>query len=135
MNKEEKFWNRFGGIIRKTRNDCPLTPEEAKKELDALSEDDEEPLTDAEVEQSIEKILTRDFEPKPAAPDLEWVQGFSAEDVDEDVFALNRNLGDADADVDARVDELRKKASDEEDDEGENETGLEAPEKPPGKGG
>lgn len=135
MKKEDKFWDRFGGMVQKARNDCPLTPEEAQKELDALSKDSEQPLTGAEVAQSIGKILTRDFEPKPASPDLEWAESFSAEGVGEDVFALNRNLGDADADVDAKVDELRKKASDEEDDEDQNETGLEGPEKPPGKGG
>lgn len=135
MKNEEKFWNRFGGMVRKARNDCPLTPEEAQKELDALTDDEQETLSEEEITDSIEKIMRRDFEPERPEPDMSWVEGYSAETVDEDVYALNRNLGEPDPETDAKVEELRKKASDEEDTDEQDETGLAAPEKPPGKGG
>jgi hypothetical protein len=134
MKDEERFWNRFGGMVRKARNDCPLTPEEAQRELDALTGDEQEVLSKDEVTESIQKIVSGNFEPQRPEPDMDWVDGYSAEAVDEDVYALNRNLGEPDPETDAKIKELRKKASDEEDPDEQDETGMGASEKPPGKG-
>ena len=121
-------------MIRKARNDCPLTPEQAQKELDALSAAEANPLSSDEIERMIEKVLDRDFEPEKKDADTRWVDSYAGNDVEADVFALNRNKGDADPEVEAKLEELRKKADDEEDDE-QDEPGLADPTKPSGKGG
>lgn len=132
--KDDRFWKSFGGTIRKALNNCPLTPDQAQKELEMMKDYDAAPFTRREVEDSIDKVLSGDLDPEEAAPDLSWTQGLDTSAVGEGVFALNRNRGEDDAEVDARVDELRKKALDEEQSD-EDEPGLEGGAKPPSKGG
>jgi len=137
MDKNEKFWRTFGGTMRKALDKCPLTPQQAQKELDKLEESEEEPLSDDDVEDSVGKILSGDLDPQEPEPDTSWLEDTEA--VDEAAFQLNRNLGEPDPEVDAKVDELRKKAINEasegdEDDEGDQPR-LEAGEGPPGSGG
>ena len=132
MNENEKFWQRFGGMIRKAQNDCPFTPAQAQMELDALSPADERPLSDGAIEKAIEKVLNGDFEPEESEPDVEWVDSYADSGVAEDVYALNRDKGETDPDVEAKLDAQRKQADDEEDDE-QDEPGLADPKEPPGE--
>jgi hypothetical protein len=134
MSKDENFWRRFGGMIRKASDDCPITPAQAQNELDALLPADEKPLGADDIESIIAKVRDEDFDPEPAVPNTEWVDSYTKSDVEEDVFALNRNKGEPDPEVDAKVEELRKRAANEEGDE-EDKTRLEHPEKPVGEGG
>jgi hypothetical protein len=135
MNENEKFWQRFGGMIRKAQDDCPFTPAQSQKELDALRPAEEQPLSDEAIDKAIEKVLNGDLEPEGGEPDVGWVDSYAGSEVEEDVFALNRNKGEEDPEVEAKLRELRKKADDEEDDDDQDEPGLEAPKSPLGNGG
>jgi hypothetical protein len=133
--KDKQFWQTFGGTVRKALGNCPLTPEQAQKELNTLKASEILPFTEDEIETSIDKILRGDLEPEVAEPDLSWLGGIDTAAVGEGVYALNRNRGDEDPEVDDQIDELRKKALDEEQpDDDEDGPGLEDRAKPPTKG-
>lgn len=132
MSENEKAWHRFSEIIRKARNDCPLSPEEAQKELDALSTAETSPLSSFEIERMIAKVLDRDFEPEKKVADTGWVDSYGGNDIEADVLVLNRNKGDTDPEVEAKLEELRKKVDDEEGEQ--DEPGRADSEKPSGEG-
>lgn len=135
MNENDIFWQRFGGMIRKAKNDCPLTPQQAQKELEALSPSEEISLSADEIEEAIKNVIDGNFEPEEGDSDIGWVDSCADSGVEEDVFALNRNKGEDDPEVNARLEELRKKAADEEDDAQQDEAGMDDPKEPPGKSG
>lgn len=62
--------------------------------------------------------------------------GLESETIEEDVLQLNRHAGEGDAETDELLDELRRKALEDESADGqEDETGMDGDAEPPGEGG
>lgn len=129
-NDADKFWEDYSKDLRRKKGYCPLTPEEAQKELDSLPD---RPLTEEEIEE-IEDLVdsvtsggTRTWTPTPEFGDFEDVD---TESIEEDVLQLNKNAGEGDGETD---DLLRKRRHDAltEDENGEaDEDGLDGTKNP-----
>ncbi len=133
MTKEaDRFWQEVEkGLARKT-GFASLTPEQAEKQYDELPE---ATLSDSEINSIIEEVTSgelTDWTPRPVdAPPLDA----DSEVIEDDVYQLNRNAGEGDAETDELLNELRRKAfEDESKDDQENEAGMGGNAEPPGEG-
>ncbi|MCG3178606.1 MAG: hypothetical protein BIFFINMI_00934 [Phycisphaerae bacterium] len=128
----DRFWQQVAKDLARRSGVAPLTPEEAQKEFDALPD---EKLSDSQISSIIEQVTSGElavWTPEPV--DLE-VPGADSQAIEEDVYQLNRNEGQADAETDDLLDELRRKALEDGSPDGqENQTGLGGDSEPPGKG-
>lgn len=134
MNPEsEKFWRRIAkGLARRTGH-APMTPEEAQKEFESLPD---EKLPDDQIEDIIDRVTTGEFTDwTPATPEFDMPE-LDCQAIEEDVLQLNRNEGQADAETDKLLDELRRKALEDGQADGqEDATGVGGDQEPPGQGG
>jgi hypothetical protein len=98
--------------LRRQKGLCPLTPKEAEEELKAAPE---HPLSPAETDSLLEKVTSGDLTDWEVAPTLDWANDVNTTDVEQDVLQLNRHPGNSNPEIDALIDELRKKALSDED--------------------
>lgn len=112
--------NRQADLVRRVRRALrlgELTPEQAQAEYDAAEPVE---LTEAEINRIVSHAV--ESEPVSEAEPFEvtdWTPDLNTTSVESDVFQLNRNPGDDDAEVDERVEQHRREAFGEGDD-GEN---------------
>ena len=127
-----KFWQEVKKDLARHAGFAPLTPEEAQKEFDELPDTK---LSDAEIESIMDQVTSgqlTDWTPTPI--DLDMPES-ELEAIEKDVFQLNRNAGEADSETDELLDELRRKALEDEPSDGqENKTGMGGDTEPPGEG-
>lgn len=133
MNHEaEKFWEQIAkGLARRTGH-APMTPDEAQKEFESLPEDK---LPDGQIEDIIDRVTSGELAVwTPATPDFDMPE-FDCEAIEEDVLQLNRNEGEADAEADELLEELRRKALEDGHDNGQEDTpGMGGDQEPPKQG-
>ena len=133
MNPEsDKFWQEIAkGLARRTGH-APLTPEEAQKEFESLSD---KKLPDDQIEEIIDRVTSGEFTDwTPATPEFDLPE-FDCESIADDVLQLNRNEGDADSETDELLDQLRREALEDGHDDGqEDATGLGGDQEPPRQG-
>ena len=125
MNPEsEKYWRQIArGVARRTGH-APMTPEEAQKEFESLPD---EKLSDAQIDDIVDRVTSGELTDwTPAIPEFDMPE-FDCESIEEDVLQLNRNEGEADAETDELLEELRRKALEDGHDDGQEDT--------PGMGG
>jgi hypothetical protein len=94
--------------LRRKNKWCPLTPEEAEAELKAAPD---EPFDEDEIAALVGLVRSGQIEPTPPEPEL-WTGDEQLDEVEEDVLQLNRNAGERDEQTDRLIDELRRKALD-----------------------
>jgi hypothetical protein len=124
----DKFWGAMVSQLRRGLRLHPLCADEAEKEYKAAKP---EPLPESTLDAMLDSITSgRD----------DWAstrnvvnQGLES-GIDEDALQLNRNAGDADAEVDDRVEELRRKALGNDGEADQDQTGMADGSEPPGKG-
>src|SRR4051794_3486698 len=115
--------------LRRLKGFCPLTPKEADAEL---ADAPEERLPPDEIESLLAVVRSGTVEPCDPEPVDEWSPEMDLQGMEEDVFALNRNAGEADPETDQLLEELRRKALGDDDEEPDGEDAGAAP---PGTGG
>jgi hypothetical protein len=131
-NEADKFWQDVARDLGRQSGVSPLTPEEAQKEFEGLPD---VALPESEIESIIEQVTSGELALWTPTPINEEPLGAESQAIEEDVLQLNRNAGEGDAETDELLDELRRKAlEDEPGDEQENETGLGGDAEPPGEG-
>ena len=131
-NKADKFWQEVEKDLARQAGFAPLTPEEAQKEFEELPDTK---LPDSEIDSIIEQVTSGQLTDWTPTPIDEETLGLESETIEEDVYQLNRNVGEADAETDDLLDELRRKALEDEPSDGqENETGMGGDAEPPGEG-
>jgi len=103
-----------------------LTPEQAQAEYDAAEPAD---VPEATIEAMVNRVFEeQDEAEEPTFEITEWTPEADTNDVESDVFQLNRNEGEADPEVDELIEKHRREALDDEDggddskDHSENET-------------
>jgi hypothetical protein len=86
-----------------------------------MAEAEEAPISDEQIQKMVDAATgtkaVSSFEPEP---DYEWTSEFAGDEVADEMLVLNRDAGEEDPEVDQRIEELRKDAlrdDDEEDDE------------------
>jgi len=133
MNSEsDKFWQEIAkGLARRTGH-APMTPEEAQKEFESLSD---EKLPDGQIEEIIDRVTSGEFTDwTPATLEFDASE-FECDAIEEDVLQLNRNEGDADSATDELLDQLRREALEDGHDDGqEDATGMGGDQEPPRQG-
>src|SRR5262249_7360705 len=93
--------------LRREKGLCPLTPEEAEKELKAAPA---HPLSSADIDSVLDKVKSGELTEWDAEPMPDWANSLNTADVSDDVLQLNRNPGVSDPDTDKLIDDLRRKA-------------------------
>ena len=128
----DKFWQKVAKDLARQSGLAPLTPEAAQKEFEALPD---VKLPDSEIDSTMEQVTSGELAVWTPTPIDVETQGVESEAIEEDVYQLNRNEGQADAETDELLDELRRKALEDESPDGhENSTGMGGDSEPPRKG-
>jgi hypothetical protein len=126
----DKLWAQVAKELARRCGFATLTPEQAQKEFEALPD---EHLSEGEITSIMDRVISGKFVTKMPAPiDSEEISG-SDSVIEEDIYQLNRNAGESDPETERLLDELRRKAlGDGEDDGDEHSTGLDGTPQPPG---
>lgn len=103
----DKFWQKAAKHLARRSGLAPLTPEQAEKECDALPK---MKLSDQEIESIIDQVTSGELAVYEVLPFEDDAPSFDSEAIEEDVLQLNRNEGQADAETDELINELRRKA-------------------------
>lgn len=118
MSGNPKNWSQVAAKLRRALGLAPPTLGEAETEM---AQAEEAPMSDVEISRIVNAATGPDapasFDPEP---DYDWAGEFSTQEVEDEMLVLNRDAGEEDPEVDRRIDELRKEAlrdDDEEDDE------------------
>lgn len=130
-NEADKFWQEVEKDLARQAGFAPLTPEEAQKEFEKLPDTK---LPDSEIDSIMDQVTSGQLTDwNPTLVD-ETAPGLESEAIEEDVYQMNRNAGEADAETDELLYELRRKALEDEPSDGqENETGMGGDAEPPGE--
>ena len=131
-NEADKFWQEVAKDLARQSGFAPLTPEEAQKEFEELPD---AKLSDSEISSIIDQVTSGELAVWTPTPVDGETPGLESQAIEKDVYQLNRNAGEADAETDELLDELRRKALEDEPPDGqENATGMGGDAEPPGKG-
>ena len=128
----DRFWQKVAKDLARQSGVAPLTPEEAQKEFEALPDAG---LSDTEIDSIVDQVTSGELAVwTPVSTDAD-LPAADSEAIEQDVYQLNRNEGQSDAETDELLDELRRKALEDNPPDGqENQTGLGGDSEPPGKG-
>ncbi len=133
MNHEaDNFWQEVAKGLARRSGYAPLTPDEAQKEFESLPDIK---LSEAEIKSIVDQVTSGELAVWTPSPPDDNAIGFDCEAIEEDVLQLNRNEGQADAETDELLDELRRKALEDGKADGqEDSTGMGGDQEPPGQG-
>jgi len=111
--KYETFWS---DLVRKYHRveKTPMSVSELEREIAKLSV---EPMSEREIESIVDAVSRGECPPAEPEPDFDWIGEVDTSSVEEGVLQLNRNKGDTDSDIQKQMDEFRKHALEESDDE------------------
>jgi hypothetical protein len=127
----DKFWQKVAKGLARRSGHAPLTPEEAQKEFESLPDIR---LSEAEIDSIVDQVTSGELAVWTPTPLDDNTTGFDCEAIEEDVLQLNRNEGQADAETDELLDELRRKALEDGQADGQDDaTGMGGDPEPPGK--
>lgn len=123
-NEADNFWDDYAKELRRKTGYCPLTPEEAQKELDSLPD---RPLTKREIDEIAELVGTvtsGESKSWTTTPEFGDFGDVDTESIEEDVLQLNKNAGEGDEETDELLRKLRREALTEDEDGEADEDGL-----------
>ena len=114
MNNEDKeFWEWAAPKLRREYGYTDMTPEEIEAFLDTVEDEELPPHQIEHILESIRADAVPHWEPEP---DFLGIDELHDTDVEEEVYQLNRNKGQEDEETLRRIEELRRKALDNEED-------------------
>lgn len=128
----DKFWQKVAKYLARRSGLAPLTPEQAEKACGTLPKIK---LSEQEIESIIDQVTSGELVIYNVVPFEDDTLGFETEAIEEDVLQLNRNEGQADAETDELLNKLRRKALEDGQGNGEEDsTGLGGDPDAPAKG-
>ena len=131
-NEADNFWHKVARGLARLSGCAPLTPEEAQKEFDSLPDTK---LSEAEIDAIVDQVTSGELAVWTPTPPADDATGFNREAIEEDVLQLNRNEGQTDEDTERLLDELRRKALEDGQADGqEDSTGVGGDQEPPEHG-
>lgn len=122
-NQANEFWNKVSPGLRQNRNLACPTPEEAEADLLAASA---ETLPEQRLQDILKFALTGKKAKRPLADLLPgWLKNIDLNLMNQDmVLALARNAGAPDDEVEQVLEQMRREAFEEHDENGEQESGI-----------
>ena len=128
----DRFWEQAAKDLARRAGQAPLTPEEAQKACESLPD---VKLSAAEINSIIDQVTSGELAVWTPEPLDDEAAAFATEAIEDDVLQLNRNEGQADAETDELLNELRRKALEDGQADGkEDATGMDGDAKPPTAG-
>ena len=130
----DEFWaDMAGGLRRKLGLQPPATPEEAEAQFDTA---EEMPLGTNEIDRIVAHASAIGPSQLDPPDEPEWLDDVDTSSVDQDMLVLNRNVGEQDPEIEAKLCELRREALEERRarKQKEDEDGLAGGETPPAEG-
>ncbi|GAB4338302.1 MAG: hypothetical protein Kow0010_26650 [Dehalococcoidia bacterium] len=132
-NEADNFWQKVARGLARRSGCAPLTPEEAQKEFDSLPDTK---LSEAEIDAIVDQATSGELAVWTPTPPDDDTTDFDREAIEEDVLQLNRNEGQSDEETDKLLDELRRKALEDGQADGqEDSTGVDGDQESPEQGG
>ena len=132
-NEADKFLKKAAKDLARRSGYAPLTPEEAQQEFDALPD---VKLSDDEIASFVDQVTSGELTVWTPEPLDDEAATFETEAIEDDVMQLNRNEGQADAETDELINELRRKALEDGKADGKaDQNGMGGDAEPPAKGG
>lgn len=129
----DKFWQKVAKGLARRSGCAPLTPEEAQREFESLPDTN---LSEAEIDAIVDQVTSGELALWTPTPVDDAMTEFDREAIEEDVLQLNRNEGQADEETDKLLDELRRKALEDGQADGQDDsTGVGGDQEPPEHGG
>ena len=108
MNTEDKeFWEWAAAKLRQEYKHKEMTPEEIEAFLDSV---EDEALPPHQIEHILESIRANSIPHWEPEPDFLGIDEPHDTDVEEEVYQLNRNKGQEDEETLCHIEELRRKA-------------------------
>jgi hypothetical protein len=117
----DKFWNDLAEAFRREMGLRPLSADEAQAELDGAPCI---PLSEEEINNLVEGAMSGELAVWDQSPDPSWLTEEDTSEIESGVLQVNRNPGEEDPEIDAQIEELRRKALEDEGDSTEDEDGL-----------
>ena len=116
----KKFWKTVAPMLRKKMQLEPIGEDDLKRLIEMANEHH---LPKQKVEAFLQAAAeNKDFRRESTLETTyDWLDPTSTEAIENEVMALNRNAGDTDAETDDLLNELRKKALNEESDKAEQD--------------
>jgi len=131
-NEADKFWQEVEKDLARKAGFAPLAAEQADREYNELPE---ATLPDSEIDSIINKVTSGELTDWTPMPVDEPPLDVDSEVIEDDVYQLNRNAGEGDAETDELLNDLRRKALEDESEDGqENETAMGGDAEPPREG-
>ncbi len=111
--KYETFWT---NLVRKYHRveKTPMSVTELEQEIAKLSV---KPMSEHEIESIVDAVSRGECPSTEPEPDFDWIEEVDTSSVEEGVLQLNRNKGDTDSDIQKQMEEFRKHALEESNDE------------------
>ena len=109
----DKLWDKLAPRLRRFEG-IDLTPAELESEADGIEHIDS--LSAADIE-SIVSMVIGDKEVDSSTPQLSWHPEMDITSVEDGILQLNRNRGDHDEHVEEKLNELRRRELEKEDNE------------------
>ena len=103
----ERFWEEAAKKLRRAKGFSVPTPKEAEAELDAAPD---EPLTEDQIDAMLKAAVSGDMAVWTPSPDLSWMGERIDSTIEEELFALNRNRGEDDEQIEEMLEEQRRGA-------------------------
>lgn len=118
MTDHMKQWPEIAAKLRRALGLAPPTPEEADAEM---AQAEEAPMTEEEIDRIVNAATSGTGCPidEELEVDYSWLNSVETETVSEEMLVLNRNAGEEDPEVKKRLEDLRKKALEDDDEEDE----------------
>lgn len=123
-NEADKFWEDHLKGLRRRKGLCPLTPEEAQRELDSLQDRPLSKEEHEEIDNLVDSVTSGHVKTWTPTPEFEDFEGADTEAIDEDVLQLNKNAGEGDEETEELLRKLRREALTEDDDGEADQDGL-----------
>jgi len=108
--KIENFWGNLCNELHDSMGWTSQSEEEIQKQLNAI---ECESISEEEIESLVQSVSSGNITSAYRRIDYRWSQDHDTESIESEIFSLNRNKGLLDEEVDDKLNELRKKALEE----------------------
>ncbi|QDU57529.1 hypothetical protein [Aeoliella mucimassa] len=111
--KHNSIWRELVRRYQRVEKTFPSAAE-LERQIEAVQP---EPLTENEIDAIVHAVSSGESHASEPEPLFDWLADVDTSSVEEGVLQLNRNKGDSDEEIKKRMDEFRKKALEEHDDD------------------